>query len=110
MAKYERLKTEMKKIQGVNDVSYGEAVPGNGRYGSSNMDFMDKSIQAQHGSMDYNYLKFLNVKLKKDAGWIRTLPRYTISNILVNEAFVRKFGWNDDEALKNLIQPGFDEI
>jgi hypothetical protein len=28
----------MKKIQGVNDVSYGEAVPGNGRYGSSNMD------------------------------------------------------------------------
>jgi putative ABC transport system permease protein len=71
--KYERLKTEMKNIQGVTDVSYGEAVPGGGRYGSSNMDFMDKSIQAQHGSMDYNYLKFMNVKLLKDAGWIRTL-------------------------------------
>lgn len=107
--KYERLKTEMKKIQGVNDVSYGEAVPGSGRYGSSNMDFRDKSIQAQHGSMDFNYLKFLNVKLKKGRWLDPNLASDTISNILVNEAFVRKFGWNDDEALKNLIQPGFDD-
>lgn len=106
--KYERLKTEMKKIQGVNDVSYGEAVPGSGRFGSSNMDFRDKSIQAQHGSMDFNYLKFLNVKLKKGRWLDPNLASDTISNILVNEAFVRKFGWNDDEALKNLIQPGFD--
>lgn len=107
--KYERLRTEMKKIQGVNDVSYGEAVPGNGRYGSSNMDFRDKSIQAQHGSMDFNYLKFLNVKLKKGRWLDPNLASDTISNIMVNEAFVRKFGWNDDEALKNLIQPGFDD-
>ncbi len=107
--KYERLRTEMKKIQGVNDVSYGEAVPGSGRYGSSNMDFRDKSIQAQHGSMDFNYLKFLNVKLKKGRWLDPNLASDTISNIMVNEAFVRKFGWNDDEALKNLIQPGFDD-
>jgi putative ABC transport system permease protein len=93
----------------VNDVSYGEAVPGNGRYGSSNMDFRDKSIQAQHGSMDFNYLKFLNVKLKKGRWLDPNLASDTISNIMVNEAFVRKFGWNDDEALKNLIQPGFDD-
>ncbi|MGI9651011.1 ABC transporter permease [Chryseobacterium sp. RLHN22] len=106
--KYERLKTEMKKIEGVVDISYGEAVPGSGRSNDSNIDYMDKSIQAQHGSMDYNYLQFINVKLKKGRWLNPNLASDTISNVLVNEAFVRKFGWSDDEALKNVFHPGFD--
>jgi putative ABC transport system permease protein len=106
--KYERLKTEMRKIQGVTDVSYGEAVPGSNRSSSSNVDFMDKSIQGQHGSMDYNYLKFLNVKLKKGRWLDPNLSSDTLNNVLVNEAFVRKFGWKDEDALKNEIKPGFD--
>jgi len=106
--KYERLKNEMRKIQGVSDVSYGEAVPGNGRSSDSNMDYMDKSIQAQHGSMDYNYLKFIDVKLKKGRWLDPKLASDTISNVLVNEAFVKKFGWSDEEALKNIFHPGFD--
>jgi putative ABC transport system permease protein len=107
--KYERLKTEMSKIEGVADISYGEAVPGNGRSSSSNVDYMNKSIQAQHGSMDYNYLKFINVKLKKGRWLDPNLASDTLNNILVNEAFVRKFGWKDDEALKNEVRPGFDD-
>lgn len=106
--KYERLKTEMKNIQGVEDISYGEAVPGSNRSSSSNMDFMDKSIQGQHGSMDYNYLKFLNVKLKTGRWLDPNLSSDTINNVLVNEAFVRKFGWKDQDALKNEVKPGFD--
>ncbi|KFF07678.1 ABC transporter permease [Chryseobacterium luteum] len=106
--KYERLKNEMRKIQGVTDISYGEAVPGNGRSSSSNMDFRDKSIEGQHGSMDFNYLKFINVKLKKGRWLDPNLASDTINNVLVNEAFVRKFGWKDDEALKNEVRPGFD--
>ncbi|MET3539160.1 ABC transporter permease [Chryseobacterium limigenitum] len=106
--KYERLKTEMRKIKGVTDVSYGEAVPGSDRSSSSNMDFMDKSIQGQHGSMDYDYLKFLNVKLKKGRWLDPNLSSDTVNNVLVNEAFVRKFGWKDEDALKNEIKPGFD--
>jgi len=106
--KYERLKTEMRKIKGVTDVSYGEAVPGSNRSSSSNMDFMDKSIQGQHGSMDYDYLKFLNVKLKKGRWLDPNLSSDTVNNVLVNEAFVRKFGWKDEDALKNEIKPGFD--
>lgn len=106
--KYERLKNEMRKIQGISDISYGEAVPGNGRSSDSNMDYMDKSIQAQHGSMDYNYLKFINVKLKKGRWLDPKLASDTISNVLVNEAFVKKFGWSDEEALKNIFHPGFD--
>ncbi|MGH1516491.1 ABC transporter permease [Chryseobacterium sp. JK1] len=106
--KYERLKTEMRKIPGVTDISYGEVVPGSGRSSSSNVDFMDKSIQGQHGSMDYDYLKFINVKLKKGRWLNPNLSSDTINNVLVNEAFVRKFGWKDEDALKNEIKPGFD--
>ncbi|KMQ61379.1 antimicrobial peptide ABC transporter permease [Chryseobacterium angstadtii] len=108
--KYERLRTEMSKIQGVAEISYGEIVPGSNRSSSSNVDFMDQSIQAQHGSMDYNYLQFMNVKLKKGRWLDPNLSSDTINNALVNEAFVKKFGWKDDEALKNEIRPGFDSI
>ena len=106
--KYERLKTEMRNIKGVTDISYGEAVPGNGRSSSSNMDYKDKSIQGQHGSMDFNYLKFINVKLKTGRWLDPNLSSDTINNVMVNEAFVRKFGWKDEDALKNEIRPGFD--
>ncbi|AZA55177.1 ABC transporter permease [Chryseobacterium sp. G0201] len=108
--KYERLKTEMRKIKGVTDISYGEAVPGSGRYSSSNMDYKDKSIQGQHGSMDFNYLKFINAKLKTGRWLDPNLSSDTINNALVNEAFVRKFGWKDEDALKKEIKPGFDSI
>lgn len=106
--KYERLRTEMSKIPGVAEISYGEIVPGSSRSSTSNVDFMDKSIQAQHGSMDYNYLQFMNVKLQKGRWLDPDLASDTINNALVNEAFVKKLGWNDDEALKNQIRPGFD--
>lgn len=106
--KYERLKTEMKKIKGVTDISYGEAVPGFNRSSSSNMDYMDKSIQGQHGSMDYNYLQFINVQLKTGRWLDPNLASDTINNVLINEAFVRKLGWKDEDALKNEIKPGFD--
>lgn len=106
--KYERIKNEMKNIQGVEAVSYGEAVPGSGRYSNSNMDYMEKSIYAQHGSMDYDYLQFIGVKLKKGRWLNRNLASDTMTNVLVNEAFVKKFGWTDDQALKNDFKPGFD--
>ncbi|SHF68999.1 ABC transporter permease [Chryseobacterium vrystaatense] len=108
--KYERLKTEMSRIPGVAEISYGEIVPGSNRSSTSNVDFMDKSIQAQHGSMDYNYLQFMNVKLKKGRWLDPNLASDTIHNALVNEAFVKKFGWSDDQAFKNEIRPGFDSI
>ncbi|MFY1045998.1 FtsX-like permease family protein [Chryseobacterium sp. GP-SGM7] len=106
--KYERLKNELSKIEGIESISFGEAVPGSGRFSNSNVDFRDKSINAQHGSMDFDYLQFMNVKLKKGRWLNPNLASDTIANVMVNEAFVKKFGWTDDEALKNEIRPGFD--
>lgn len=107
--KYERIKNEMRKIEGVADVSYGEAVAGSYRYSNSNMDYMDKTIYAQHGSMDYDYLKFMGVKLKSGRWLDPKLTSDTINNVLVNETFVKQFGWNDAQAFKNEFRPGFDD-
>lgn len=107
--KYERIKNEMQKIQGVDAVSYGEAVAGSYRYSNSNMDYMEKTIYAQHGSMDYDYLQFMGVKLLKGRWLNPKLASDTINNVLVNETFVKQFGWTDEQAFKNEFRPGFDE-
>ncbi len=106
--KYERLKVEMAKIPGVESISFFEAAPGNGSESSSNVDYVNASIQARHGAMDYNYLQFMGVKLLKGRWLNPKLASDTINTMLVNEAFLRKFGWNDDQAMKRDIRPGFD--
>ena len=106
--KYERLKTELKKIPGVADISYSEAVAGSGSESDSNMDYLKESIQVQHGSMDYNYLQFMDVKLLKGRWLDPNLASDTISNMIVNEAYVRKFGWTDEQAMERTVHPGFD--
>lgn len=106
--KYERLKAELSKIPGVESISYCEAPPGTGNYSSSNMDYMNSSIQAQHGAIDYNYLQFMGIKLLKGRWLDPKLASDTINSALVNEAFVRKFGWTNDQMMKRDIKPGFD--
>lgn len=106
--KYERLKTEMAKIKGVESISFSEAPPGTTNQSSSNMDYMNTSIQARHGSMDYDYLQFIGVKLLKGRWLNPKLSSDTVNSALVNEAFIRKFGWTDEQAMKRDIRPGFD--
>lgn len=106
--KYERLKAEMSKIPGVESISYSEVPPGTYNFSNSNMDYLDTSIQAQHGSMDYDYLQFIGVKLLKGRWLNPKLASDTINTVLVNETFVRKFGWTNDQAMKREIKPGFD--
>jgi len=106
--KYERLKAEMAKISGVESISYSEVPPGTYNFSNSNMDYLDTSIQAQHGSMDYDYPQFIGAKLLKGRWLNPKLASDTINTVLVNEAFVRKFGWTNDQAIKREIKPGFD--
>lgn len=106
--KYERLKTELSKINGVEAVTFGETAVGSGRTSDSNMDYEQQSIMAQHGSMDYNYLQFMGVKLLKGRWLNPALASDTINTAIVNEAFVKKFGWTDEQTLQRDFQPGFD--
>lgn len=106
--KYERLKTEMLKIPGVESISYGEAVPGSSSYNFTNMMYLDKSFNAQNGAMDYNYLQFIGVPLVKGRWLNPEMASDTISNVIVNQAFVKKFGWTEEEALHRAFLTGFD--
>lgn len=106
--KYQRLKTEISKIQGVEEVSFGEALPASGSRSSSNIDYLDKTVEGQHGAMDYNFLQMMGVKLKAGRWLDPKLASDTINTLLVNEALVKKFGWTDKETLTKKLKPGFD--
>ncbi len=106
--KYERLKVEMAKIPGIADISYGEAFPGTGSYNFSNMDYLKQSINIQHGSMDFNNLQFSGVKLLKGRWLDSNLASDTINNMIVNEAFVKKFGFTNEQVFQKNFKPGFD--
>lgn len=107
--KYERLKTQLSKINGVEAISYSEAVAGSNRRSSSNMDCMNQTINSDYSAMDYNYLQFMGIKLLKGRWLNPELASDTINNMIVNEAFVRKFGWEDNKVLQGSYTPGFDE-
>lgn len=106
--KYERLKSELAKIPGVESISFSEIPPGDDNRSSSNMDYIKSSINARHGAMDYNYLPFMGVKLIKGRLLKPELASDSVDKALVNEAFVRKFGWTDEQAMQREIRPGFD--
>lgn len=108
--KYERLKTELLKIKGVEQVSYSEALPGGNSFSTSNIDWRNKSIFGQHHSMDFNYLELIQSRLLKGRFLSEKFSSDTISNLLVNESFVKKMGWQLNEALEQKVMPGFDTI
>jgi putative ABC transport system permease protein len=104
--KYERLKTELKKVNGVEDVTFGEATPTTRElleYGLGN-----KSVTAQHGAMDYNFLDFFDMKLVKGRNISPKYSSDTINTVLVNETFEKQMGWTADDALKR-TETGFDD-
>lgn len=105
--KYERLKAEIKKIKGVDDVTFGEATPTTGG-SSSNMDWRDKSVTAQHGAMDYNFIDFFDMKIVKGRNISPKYTSDTVNTVLVNESFIKQMGWTADQALKSELKPGFD--
>lgn len=106
--KYERLKTELSKIDGVEAVSFGEAVAGDERSNTSDMKYQLQSVGVQMGAMDYNYLQFMGVKLLKGRWLNPSLASDTISNAIVNESFAKKFGFTDEQVLERSFEPGFD--
>ena len=89
-------------------MTFGEATPTTGG-SSSNMDWRNKSVTAQHGAMDYNFLDFFDMKLVKGRNISPKYSSDTINTVLVNETFVKQMGWTADDALKNELKPGFDD-
>ncbi len=105
--KYEFLKSQLIKIRGVREVSYGESTPSR-THSSSNIDYQNRSITGYHGSMDYNFLSFSGVPILAGRNISVALASDSVNVIVVNESFARSMGWTNKQAIGKEVKPGFD--
>ena len=108
--KYELLRQQLPNIKGVQAVTYTKQRMGRESAGNSNVNYMEKSIMADHGSVDLNFFKFFDVKIVKGRDFDQKLSSDTLTSTIVNQAFVKEMGWTPEEALGKEVQPGFDTI
>lgn len=83
--KYQTIKFEIGKIQGVKEVSTGTFKFGGGNDSSSGFSYKGEYIQAQNLAIDYNMLDLMQIKLKEGRNISEKLASDTISSMLINE-------------------------
>jgi putative ABC transport system permease protein len=98
------------KIKGVESVTYTKQRMGMGSAGNSNVNSLDKSILANHGSIDLNFFKFFKIKILEGRDFDPKLSSDTLNSTIVNQAFVKEMGWTPKEAIGKEVRPGFDSI
>lgn len=110
--KYNRLKNEVLKIAGVEDVTGSVNSIGMGLANASTVqnakDTM-KSVQSVLvGGIDYNYFKFYKIKFTSGRDIDLRFASDTISGAIANETFIKKMGWNQNQALGKEVIPGWE--
>jgi putative ABC transport system permease protein len=83
--KYQTIKSEIAKIQGVKQVSTGTFKFGGGNDSSSSFSYNGENIQAQNLAIDYNMLDLMQIKIKEGRNISEKLASDTISSMLINE-------------------------
>jgi putative ABC transport system permease protein len=83
--KYQTMKSEIGKIQGVKQVSTGTFKFGGGNDSSSSFSYNGENIQAQNLAVDYNMLDLMQIKIKEGRNISEKLASDTISSMLINE-------------------------
>ncbi|MCT3789336.1 ABC transporter permease [Elizabethkingia anophelis] len=110
--KYLRLKSEISKISGVQDITGSVLSLGSGvRNSSSVKNALDttKSINnVGNGGIDYNYFQFYKIKFASGRDLDIRKASDTISGVVANETFVKMMGWNNQQALGQEVYPGWD--
>ncbi len=110
--KYLRLKNEVSKIAGVQDITSSVFNIGNGLINSSSVkNAIDttKSIGSVGvGGIDYNFFRFYKIKFVAGRDLDLRYASDTISGAIANETFVKKMGWNAQQALGKEILPGWE--
>ncbi|MDR2222274.1 MAG: ABC transporter permease [Flavobacteriaceae bacterium] len=82
---YERLKKDVLKIKGVEDVTTWTLLLGGKGYASSGYSYKGNQVQAGVASMDDNALDLFDIKLKEGRKLSNTLASDSISNVMINE-------------------------
>ncbi|SDE93482.1 ABC transporter permease [Epilithonimonas hungarica] len=111
--KYVRLKNEVSKIAGVEDIT--------GSINSIGMGFSNASVVRNAldtlksvenvivGGIDYNYFKFYKIKFASGRDMDLRFASDTISGAIANETFIKKMGWNQNQALGKELITGWEE-
>jgi len=111
--KYIRLKNEVSKIAGVEDIT--------GSINSIGMGFSNASVVRSAldtlksvenvivGGIDYNYFKFYKIKFASGRDMDLRFASDTISGAIANETFIKKMGWNQNQALGKELITGWEE-
>lgn len=111
--KYLRLKNEVSKIAGVEDITSSVFNIGNGLINASSVKSVidtTKSIGSVGvGGIDYNFFKFYKIKFVAGRDLDLRYASDTISGTIANETFVKKMGWNPQQALGKEILPGWEQ-
>jgi putative ABC transport system permease protein len=113
LKKYLRLKTEIAKISGVEAVTGSVISIGSGFTNSSSAKNASDTLQVVknvvNGAIDRNYFDFYNMKFVsgRDLDWNKASD--TISGAVANESFIKKMGWNHQQALGKEVFPGWEE-
>ncbi|RYJ51214.1 ABC transporter permease [Flavobacterium petrolei] len=83
--KYQTMKSEIGKIQGVQQISTGTFQFGGGNDSSSGFSYNGEFIQAQNLAIDYNMLDMMRIKIKEGRNISEKLASDTINSMLINE-------------------------
>ena len=104
---YSRIKQEVKKIPGVQDVSGAAFSLGNGAGSSSSFTYHDKNIQGQNMAMDFEFLDMMKIKMAAGRNMSAKFASDTINSMMVNETAARMMNekdpigkivdWNDEK-------------
>ncbi|ALM49014.1 multidrug ABC transporter substrate-binding protein [Flavobacterium psychrophilum] len=108
MQRYETVKQEVRKIEGVEEVSAGAFTFGSEASSSSNFSYRETvNVQAKNMAVDFEMLDMLKIKVVKGRNLSPALSSDTINSVLVNETAVRMMGekdpigkeikWNDEK-------------
>jgi putative ABC transport system permease protein len=107
-SKVQAFQDEVRKNPNVISVSTSQAVPGNGEISFSlfsietNKGFVDKGVD--NYGVDENYFKTLGMKISKGRAF--SGPADTNRRVIVNENFVKYFGW--DNPIGRRLRPSGD--
>ncbi|MDV2447198.1 antibiotic ABC transporter permease [Elizabethkingia anophelis] len=102
MKKYQLYSEKIKHFPGVVDVTGSSQTLGNGVNSTTGIKYKrdsTKSVDAGVGAIDLNFMKFYKIKFLSGRDFDPKLTTDTTRAIVVNEAFVQKIGWNNQEAI-----------
>ena len=111
--KYLRLKNEVSKIPGVVDITSSVFKIGEGMINTSRVRYATDTTKSVDdvgvGGVDHNYFEIYKLQILSGRNLDSKFASDTMSGVVANETFIKKMGWNKEQALGKEVLPGWEE-